>query len=208
LRNAVQLAREYGVVVRFVDFGDGGVDLRAEYDPTVPEIRINLRTAQSLPEAEREQFLQRAVGHELYHHREHLGEIPILRDRAQREVAADTYANVFIAESMKPKAVLGNGEILWSYDDAREALYQLAAECQVVFGFDIVELVNGAVRVWGSSSYDLAADLAASPAQRVARGVELALRDIERIRELTGLEPPYGDLHVIFVTEEVKAGMP
>ena len=33
-----------------------------------------------------------AIGHELYHHREAIGEIPVLPTRAAREAAADAYA--------------------------------------------------------------------------------------------------------------------
>jgi hypothetical protein len=88
-----QQAREYNVSVRYVDLGDWGKDeLRAEYDPTIPEIRINRRIVETLSGAERERFVALAVGHELYHHREHLGEIPMLATLAEREQAADDYA--------------------------------------------------------------------------------------------------------------------
>jgi hypothetical protein len=96
-----QLARDYGVVVRLVDFGEACAgQLRAEYDPAVPEIRINLRTAQSLPQPERDRFVERAVGHELYHHREHLGEVATLARQTEREAAADRYATLLLAETV------------------------------------------------------------------------------------------------------------
>jgi len=38
------------------------------------------------------EFVMLAVGHELYHHREAIGEVPTGSDRAERERAADRYA--------------------------------------------------------------------------------------------------------------------
>lgn len=92
--NAAQkLAREYGVAVSFADLGDWGVDeLRSEYDPRVPEIRINSRVAEQLNAEELGEFLSFAVGHELYHHRENIAEIPRLLERKEREIAADEFA--------------------------------------------------------------------------------------------------------------------
>ncbi|MGC9992816.1 MAG: ImmA/IrrE family metallo-endopeptidase [Candidatus Cybelea sp.] len=82
---AIALCTQYGVHVRFADLGDWGkAELRAEYDPRVPEICINRRLSADLVEF--------AVLHELYHHREAIGEIAVLRDRAAREDAADAYA--------------------------------------------------------------------------------------------------------------------
>lgn len=96
---ALRSAHEYGVAVRFVDFGawsDG--ELRAEYDPTVPEIRINRRIVESVPAAERERFVELAVGHELYHHREQTGEVAKLPAKSERESAADLYAIELLRE--------------------------------------------------------------------------------------------------------------
>ncbi len=77
----------------FADLGDWGEsELRSEYDPSIPEIRINLAVAVGLPHAQLGEFVALAVGHELYHHREHLREIPVLRDRCARESAAAAYA--------------------------------------------------------------------------------------------------------------------
>lgn len=68
------------------DLGDwGSVTLRAEYDPDGPVIRLNVRCVTPAGEAE-------AVAHELYHHREAIGEIPRLASRAAREAAAEAYA--------------------------------------------------------------------------------------------------------------------
>jgi hypothetical protein len=93
LNAAFRLAREYGVAVRFADFGAWSEgELRAEYDPAVPEIVVNRRVAESLADAERDRFVQHAVGHELYHHREYIGEIARLPTKNAREAAADAYA--------------------------------------------------------------------------------------------------------------------
>jgi hypothetical protein len=81
------LAAAYGVTIERADLGDwGSATLVAEYDPDGPTIRLNARLR--LDDAER----MRAIAHELYHHREALGQIPRLRDRAARERAADAYA--------------------------------------------------------------------------------------------------------------------
>ena len=46
---ARELAREYGVAIRFADLGDWGEhELRSEYDPALPEIRVHLRLAPGL----------------------------------------------------------------------------------------------------------------------------------------------------------------
>ena len=86
-------ARAYGVGVRFADLGDWGRDeLRSEYDPSIPEIRINLRIAAALPARQLREFVALAVGHELYHHRERIGEVSVLPDRRARESAASQFA--------------------------------------------------------------------------------------------------------------------
>lgn len=90
---ALSLAREYGVTVQFADLGDWGMDeLRSEYDPQGPVIRVNVRVAEQLTVAELGEFLTFSVGHELYHHREHIGEIPRLEERKAREIAANEFA--------------------------------------------------------------------------------------------------------------------
>ena len=90
MTNAERLAREYGVPVEFADLGEwgGGAELRSEYDPAGPVIRINTRAVAAHGNA----IVALAIGHELYHHREHLGEIPKLPSRAMREAAADAFA--------------------------------------------------------------------------------------------------------------------
>lgn len=77
---------EYGVGLRFDDLGSWGraAELRSEYDPTVPEIVVHLRTAPNL--------VAHAVAHELYHHREAIGDVARLRTRRERERAADEHA--------------------------------------------------------------------------------------------------------------------
>ena len=88
-----RLADEYGVSVEYADLGEWGVDeLRSEYDPAGPLIRVNKRVIEHLPVAEIGDFIAFAIGHELYHHREHKGEIPRLLDRAARETAANDFA--------------------------------------------------------------------------------------------------------------------
>jgi hypothetical protein len=97
------LARAHRVAVRFADLGGWSEgELRAEYDPTVPEIRINLRIAETIPREELGRFVALAVGHELYHHRERIGEVPMLKKRGEREAAADAYARALLSETDAP----------------------------------------------------------------------------------------------------------
>jgi hypothetical protein len=88
-----ELAKRYGVEVEYADLGDWGMDeLRSEYDPDGPVIRINKRVIENLTVAEIGDFIVFSVGHELYHHREHCGEIPYVLDRGARETAANQFA--------------------------------------------------------------------------------------------------------------------
>ena len=93
MNTALKLAREYGIEVEFADLGDWGVDeLRSEYDPSGPTIRINSRVAEQMTPAELGEFVVISVGHELYHHREAIGEIERLQERKDREIAANEFA--------------------------------------------------------------------------------------------------------------------
>jgi hypothetical protein len=95
--NALAHARAYGVAVRFADLGDWGThELRSEYDPSVPEIRLNVRVAAALSPRRLGDFVALAVGHELYHHREQIGEVLPLRDRDARESAAADFARALL----------------------------------------------------------------------------------------------------------------
>jgi hypothetical protein len=83
--DARALAEAYGVRVEIADLGDwASVTLVAEYDPDGPVIRVSERAPKDA--------VERAIAHELYHHREAIGEVPRLRDRAARERAADAFA--------------------------------------------------------------------------------------------------------------------
>lgn len=94
---ALRLARAYGVAVTFADLGDwGSAELRAEYDPRGPEIRINTRVARRMSGAALREFVALAVGHELHHHREYVGEISAASDPSVRECAADRYARALL----------------------------------------------------------------------------------------------------------------
>lgn len=100
MTKALAQAHAYGVGVRFADLGDWGADeLRSEYDPLVPEIRINIRMAAVLSHAELGEFVALAVGHELYHHRERIGEVSPLLARRAREVAATEFARELLDSS-------------------------------------------------------------------------------------------------------------
>ena len=74
-------------------------ELRSEYDPAGPTIRLNKRVIEHLPVAEIGDFIAFAVGHELYHHREHRGKVPRLPDRKAREIAANDFARSLMEEA-------------------------------------------------------------------------------------------------------------
>lgn len=101
MNEAFKLARAYGVAIAFADLGDWGpaAQLRSEYDPQGPTIRINTRMIETLATDELGEFLTLAVGHELYHHREHRGEIEKLADRQTRERSADAFARELLASA-------------------------------------------------------------------------------------------------------------
>ena len=91
--NVEALARAEGVRVVHADLGNWGASqLRSEYDPDGPVIRVNRRWLDGLPGAERARATRLAVAHELYHHREATGAIARKRTRAHREAAADAFA--------------------------------------------------------------------------------------------------------------------
>lgn len=86
--NPLDVARAYGVEVIVEDLGDwGAARLVAEYDPRGPVIRVH----SGAPDR-----FALAVAHELYHHRERIGEVPRLATRAQRERAAHAYAEALL----------------------------------------------------------------------------------------------------------------
>ena len=76
----------YGVRVELADLGDwAAVTLVAEYDPDGPVIRVNERAPCAA--------IEHAIAHELYHHREAIGEVARIADRGARERAADAFAD-------------------------------------------------------------------------------------------------------------------
>lgn len=91
---ALECARAYGVAVVFADLGEWGAscELFSEYDPHAPQIRVNTRILDRLDGTARDEFVTLCIGHELYHHREAIGEIARLAHRRDRESAADTFA--------------------------------------------------------------------------------------------------------------------
>ena len=82
-------AREYGVAIELADLGAwGDATLVAEYDAAGPVIRINTRAIPAGSSCEVREHIDRAVAHELYHHREAIGEVPRLESHEARERAA------------------------------------------------------------------------------------------------------------------------
>lgn len=95
-----ELARRYGVDVRYEDLGEWGAhELRSEYDPQGPVIRVNKRVIERLPAVQTGEFIAFCVAHELYHHREHRGEVARLGDRVSREAAANDFARSLVGRN-------------------------------------------------------------------------------------------------------------
>ena len=86
-----RMCAEYGVGIRFDDLGSWGAtaELRSEYDPERREIVVNRRISPHL--------VMHAIAHELYHHKEAIGEIVRLHQRRDRERSADEHAVRLIA---------------------------------------------------------------------------------------------------------------
>ena len=78
-----------GIAVVLEDLGDwGDAELRSEFDPDGPVIRINSRIACALHDDEKDRFIAACIKHELYHYGEAVGTVPKLRTRREREAAA------------------------------------------------------------------------------------------------------------------------
>jgi hypothetical protein len=93
MKSVEDLARSYGVRIEYADLGSWGAhDLHSEYDPESRVIRVNKRSLEHLSAEQAAEFAALAIGHELYHHRERIGEVVRLPDRASRESAADAFA--------------------------------------------------------------------------------------------------------------------
>jgi hypothetical protein len=87
------IAAAYGVAVELADLGAWGTTtLVAEYDPSGPVIRVNERAVPAGSSCDAREHIDRAIAHELYHHREAIGEVRRLPSRADRERAADAFA--------------------------------------------------------------------------------------------------------------------
>ncbi len=98
MNEALTLARRYGIAIELADLGDWGpAQLRSEYDPHGPTIRINMRVLEAMRTGEVGEFMSLAIGHELYHHREHRGEIAKSGDRQARERSAEAFARELLA---------------------------------------------------------------------------------------------------------------
>lgn len=110
-------AAAYGLGIEVADLGAwAGATLIAEYDPPARMIRVNARAvaayrqARDAPAASSAvtTFVDLAIAHELYHHREAIGESARLGSRAQREAAADAYARANVAVDGELDAYLSN----------------------------------------------------------------------------------------------------
>ncbi len=93
-----QIARRKGIRIEFDDLGTWGsrAELRSEYDPNGPTIRINTRAILKRRGHDIAAFINFAVAHEIYHHQEHGRKVRKIADHTQRERAADDFASQLV----------------------------------------------------------------------------------------------------------------
>lgn len=98
--------------------------------------------------------------------------------------------------SLRSEARIIGDELLWPRLHVARALSYVARASLVVLGYDIVSFPKGSKpSVNGQSSYEMDSELTSKAWEEVVvRSLELALRDLNRTRELTGLHPPYDDI--------------
>lgn len=106
-------AAQAGLAVELADLGAWNDRLISEYDPARRTIRVNERALEAYRRVCGEldccavrTFIELAVAHELYHHREAGGEVERLPTRAGREAAADAYARVCVRVDARLAAFL------------------------------------------------------------------------------------------------------
>ena len=110
-----------------------------------------------------------------------------------------------VSEELRQKAhVTGNGGALWPKACVTEVLREVAGADRVILGFDIVAVTlrdGFRASVWGTSAYDLGADLNRRPwEESVGASLQLALHDVERTEQLSGLRPPHDDVWYTIVS--------
>jgi hypothetical protein len=88
-----------------------------------------------------------------------------------------------------------SGEPCWRFVDIRKALEEIADLQRVILGFDIVENIESNAKIWGSTSYDTTKEFNELGWQAcISTSLDLALRDVLRTSELTGLNAPFNYL--------------
>ena len=86
------------IVISFEDLGAcREFELRSEFDPTGPAIRINTRILNKMEALEAQQFVTHAIAHELYHFLEYCGRVQRSTKRSVSERRAEEFARVVLA---------------------------------------------------------------------------------------------------------------
>ncbi|MBV9277152.1 MAG: hypothetical protein JOZ97_02850 [Candidatus Eremiobacteraeota bacterium] len=92
-RTVMALLRAQGIVLEFADLGVyAECELRSEFDPAGPIIRINMRLIDTMSPERRDPFVTHAIAHELFHYFEDRGDVQRVRDRKVREANAERFA--------------------------------------------------------------------------------------------------------------------
>ncbi len=91
------LARAHGVNVVLTNLGMySGFELRSEFDPSGPAIRVNSSLIRAMHADEADLFVARAIAHEFYHYLEHRATVD-RSPRSTREQRAERFAQTLIA---------------------------------------------------------------------------------------------------------------
>jgi hypothetical protein len=93
--------------------------------------------------------------------------------------------------------ILKTNEVCWRRRDILGACQELANKSIVILGFDILafEGEDGAVRIWGTSAYDMEGCLRSRPWNDCVKvALEAARHDIERTPDLSGYPGNPNDL--------------
>ena len=101
-----------------------------------------------------------------------------------------------LSEDLRLKAlILKSREVLLPQSVIARVLWELAMADRVILGYDIIIVEGGGPSIHGQTDYDDEVDLDATAwSQCVLTSLRLALRDLGRLQDISGLKPPHDDV--------------
>lgn len=95
--------------------------------------------------------------------------------------------------------ILDNGESCWNRAEIEAVLEEIATAGRFILGFDMCTFPGGRAtpRLHGGSAYDMTGYENLPWSERVALGLNLAVADLARTKELSGIPPPHDDVWYI-----------